>query len=126
MTPNEIFVTHETAQLLKRAGFDWQIETLYRDNTFSANSILYDKTISFHFPAPTLEVTQKWLRDVKQMEIVIEPELCDNGETLIYHWHCGDREMYFAGGWTCDGYAPEYEKAQESAEIKCLQILLTR
>lgn len=132
MTPQEIFVSFKTAKFLRLAGFDWYAYNFYnKDGEMLTPNLIamisdWNAKGKDTFSAPSLAVAQKWLREVKEMEIVIEPELCNNGADMRYHWYCGDREMYFAGGWTCEGYELEFEKAQESAIKQSLQIILNR
>ena len=53
---HEQFITLETAKLAKQAGFDWY----------------NDPTISFNFSTPTQAVLQRWLREVKNCEVVVD------------------------------------------------------
>ena len=66
MNTHETYVSLETAKLLKQAGFDWEVNYYFRDN----NEKLIPKEVIHCFnnqltKASTLEVAQKWLREVK-------------------------------------------------------------
>ena len=62
----EVYVSLEIAKLLKEAGFDWEVEKFWwydkQDRKYIL-SILRPK--SNGYSAPTLEVAQRWLREVK-------------------------------------------------------------
>lgn len=72
MNTHETYVSLETAKILKKAGFDWEIDSLYQvypeepvrfevDSKFQYNWNIHSNIIS----APTLAVAQKWLREIK-------------------------------------------------------------
>ena len=129
----EVYVSLEVAKLLKDAGFDWKQYSFYNskgilmNGAFAANwnDICYmDGGYSSKVSAPTLEVAQRWLREVKNIRLLVEtgPELyIVESYTLAY------------GYWTptCllhDGIEYErfytYEKALEAGIKKALEIIL--
>lgn len=142
---HEYYVSLEIAKLLKKAGFDWELETCYigksvrpykyhkffnwnkprkdfekdgSDNLFHA-FITQKKTNSF-ISAPTLEVAQRWLREVRNFDVLI-----------LFQWR-GDRSIAYKYEIRLEGrpYALQlllfntYEEAQEAGIKKALEIIL--
>ena len=80
---HEYYVSLDVAKLLKKAGFDWKVRYMYRNN----NPILcictqasYRNTpkpnkcpMFWQHAAPALDVTQRWLREVKGIHICVKP-----------------------------------------------------
>lgn len=60
----EDYVNFETAKLLKEKGFDECPLFRYDDCGQLWVQGGYDKTTNWHFPAPTLQMVMKWLREV--------------------------------------------------------------
>lgn len=83
MNTHETYVNLETAKLLKQAGFDWEVESIYSGDTLCENSIGWgsfpvDANSTPHkdvFSAPSLAITQRWLREV--MDTYIIPQISD-------------------------------------------------
>ena len=71
MRITEDYVSFETAKLLKEKGFDEC--PLYRYDDCGQFWVQggYDKTIKWHFPAPTIQMTMKWLREKHNVHIEI-------------------------------------------------------
>lgn len=142
---HEYYVSLEIAKLLKKAGFDWELKTCYigksvrpykyhkffnwnkprkdfekdgSDNLFHA-FITQKKTNSF-ISAPTLEVAQRWLREVRNFDVLI-----------LFQWR-GDRSIAYKYEIRLEGrpYALQlllfntYEEAQEAGIKKALEIIL--
>jgi hypothetical protein len=72
MSTHETYVSFETAKLLKEARFDWECNYAY---TFSDNEVVNKAFLSnwsdTFIDAPTLAVAQKWLREVKNIDVVV-------------------------------------------------------
>ena len=74
---HECYVSLEVAKLLKEAGFDWGVNTVYfmeyggqfgcLDDTVVTHNTLTNSKIT----APTLTVAQRWLREVKNIDVVV-------------------------------------------------------
>jgi len=68
---HECYVSLEVAKLLKQARFDWKTEYAYVDElfcpmrSFSSNFNSWGIKIHEFVSAPTLDVAQRWLREVK-------------------------------------------------------------
>jgi len=75
---NEYYVSLELAKLLKKAGFDWETEYAYVDElfcpmrSFSSNFNSWGIKIHEFVSAPTLDVAQRWLREVKNIRLFVE------------------------------------------------------
>ena len=140
---HEYYVSLEIAKLLKEAGFDWKCEHPYFNGVFDSDSYEPDNFLdtTYQIAAPTLDVAQRWLREVKlcfvnvnidvddnecEYTIVVEPftckyiiegfPYCNNspGDDYIRNAH-GDRE-----------YFNTYEEAQEAGIKKALEIILEK
>lgn len=70
-TITEDYVSFETAKLLAGKGFHGNISMYYKDNNngvvqmFSKNILDYGIEEGIFYPAPTLQMTMKWLRERK-------------------------------------------------------------
>lgn len=120
METHKTYVSIETAKLLQQAGFDWDCKDKFYD--FTNHCETYKK--------PTLEVAQKWLREVKNCQI----------EIMYMYDKYGINMGKYVGIYTVQdrihgSLADEeseqpiklfevYEKAQEALEQKILTILL--
>lgn len=117
-TITEDYVSFETAKLLKEKGFDEPIQyfykfdskELYRGTVFT-NTQIGDK----FYNAPTLQMAMKWLREVHNIFIVIEPHM--------YDYINEKNSSYVASLWQGDNYYeniilkdyPTYEETVEAA-----------
>lgn len=75
-TNHEYYVSLEVAKLLKKAGFDWDTYSAYnKDGMFTDKnrSILTWNDFANYYSAPTLDVAQRWLREIKNIHIEISP-----------------------------------------------------
>lgn len=74
---HEYYVSPEVAKLLRQAGFDWPVKQWYEvlENgqamyaegmTYNMNCGLYGESV---YSMPTLDVAQRWLREVKGIHI---------------------------------------------------------
>lgn len=71
---HEYYVSFEVAKLLKKLGFDWDTYNAYnKDGVFADKnrSLITWNHFSDYYSAPTLEVAQRWLREVKEIDVVI-------------------------------------------------------
>jgi len=73
---HEYYVSLEVAKLLKEAGFDWECQYYIHAYTqeivdsIKAHKKLY-RNEDVDFSSPTLEVAQRWLREVKNIFIEV-------------------------------------------------------
>ena len=104
---HEYYISLEVAQLLKQAGFDWRCRKCYN------NGVLFDmesdeireqcpQHSSYDVLVPTLDVAQRWLREVKSIYIEI---------TVIEN----KRAVTNSDGWT---FHYEYDKPTFDWDIK--------
>jgi len=131
----ECYVSLEVAKLLKEVGFDWEVQSYYSKLSRKQGKLLwltcgckYKENININqnrYSAPTLDVAQRWLREVKGKEVEIEvfpDELV--GTTWGFH-------LYDLGA--CDSIVFQnpytystFEEAQEAGIKKALEIILEK
>ena len=118
---HEYFVSLEVAKLLKEAGFDWEIKTFYFNNELVETMLGDAKNHNFSnqfISAPTLEVAQRWLREVKNIDVFAyrnEPK--DKFESIVS----------VNKKWSTTGMCINtYEEALETAIKKVLKIILEK
>ena len=139
---HEYFVSLEIAKLLKEAGFDWECKTYYDISLYRDEIIIEGEFHDYNFTtgniifsAPTLEIAQRWLREVKGIEF----DLCwhitlDNQYKYAYAikiksiWKGLDKgkeievpSMDCLEAETCFN---TFEEAQEAGIKKAVEILL--
>lgn len=121
-TITEDYVSFEIAKLLEEKIFEECPLLRYDDcgNLWVQDS--YNKTIKWHFPAPTLQMAMKWLREEKGIAVVpILRSILDNERFLwdIEITVAKTNETYHQG-WTYESY----ERACEAAIKYCLENLI--
>lgn len=139
---HEAYVSLEVAKLLKKAGFDWKCNHYYftqngkteSKSDFRHPAQNYNESMtttdskSFEFEVcsrPTLDVAQRWLREVKNMLV----EVCFGQErkwnyTAVFDMSIEgivpyDKMFYKKGFWS-------YEETQEAGIKKVLEIILEK
>lgn len=145
---NEYYLSHKVSNLLKKAGFDWELKTCYigksvrpykyhkffnwnkprkdfekdgSDNLFHA-FITQKKTNSF-ISAPTLEVAQRWFREVKGILLYITPKRV-NMEWKWDFWYIDLRDKTNIEQRYSTKNFNTYEEAQEEGIKKTLKMIL--
>ena len=122
-TNHEYYVSLEVAKLLKKAGFDWDTYSAYnKDGMFTDKnrSILTWNDFANYYSAPTLEVAQRGLREIKNIHIEISP----NSDMSAYIYNIllpGDK--FWLG--SPISYIT-YEEAQEDGIKKALKKILEK
>ena len=138
---HEYYVSLEVAKLLEKSGFDWKCRKCYN------KEVLFDmepdeirtqtpQHSSYDVLAPTLDVAQRWLREVKNYYVNVDVD-CDSVEvfyTAKYLFHNGDN--YNASYiWEDTGmnndvkhrrfrrFFDNYEEALEAGIKKALEII---
>ena len=116
MTPiTEDYVSFETAKLLKEKGFNDELCHMWYNIRKDVGYYLSSVGVKNHLPAPTLQMAMKWLREMYNIFIVIEPHLYD---------YVNERNAsYVCSIWVGDNYYenltstdfPSYEEAIEAA-----------
>jgi hypothetical protein len=143
MNTHETYISLEVAKLLKEAGFDWETSTYYQGHTsnelintypsccnFNGKDSYYNthEDVSMHrTSAPTLYVAQKWLREVKGINIQIQSCFdsvnCQYNVVVGYDYfiHRIDGKMTILPS---DTHYQSYEKSLEAGIKKWLEIFL--
>ena len=143
MSTHEVYCSLDICKLLKEAGFDWEVshwyadkpddKELYEDYAEPMNANQYMDPYHYYqaFSAPTIEVAQRWLREVKKMYIEIRRmpkcDLFDRYFTSIaimqepFDTELRDKndEIIYISGKT-------YEEVKEAAIKKALEIILEK
>lgn len=112
---HEYHVSFEVAKLLKKAGFDWDTYNGYnKDGVFAdkSRSLITWNHFSDYYSAPTLEVAQRWLRDVKNCYVSIVAD-CDSVGVFYT-----TRIIYYD---TDNNYHATY--VWEEIEMECVQVI---
>ena len=142
-TINEYYVSLEVAKLLKEAGFDWKCRGIYvldsendPEYVFStANFTNTSKEIEgyIRLSAPTLDVAQRWLREVKHLDISIHYDPTIKSQPYVYFIYDVEEKFNDIFGIISpvthsysDGYFYTYEEAQEAGIKKALEIILEK
>ena len=119
-------MTHEqhcelrTCELAKQAGFDWETHYVYETDQkkieiFGNGLVPYQGQAEEQLPAPTQAVLQRWLREVKKVQVYVTYSA---QYKQYYYWVTFD---YFNGA---KGSANDYESALEAGLQKCLTKIL--
>lgn len=132
---HEYYVSFEIAKLLKKAGFDWKQYSFYNsksiliNGTFAAN---WNDKIWYidgsKVSAPTLDVAQRWLREVKGICLTVQPLFDKVNEQFNVvvgftpFLHRMDGEMIIV---SLDS-ENTYKEAQEAGIKKALEIILEK
>jgi len=127
MNTHESYVSLETAKMLKQAGFDWECPQAYdiMDGDICNVSPWDVENLGGFVYAPTLEVAQRWLREVKNCDIYVTPT---NGLYFVHirkylepvETKCEYSE--YPNKFVCH----TYEEAQEAGIKKALEIILEK
>ena len=124
---HEYYVSSEIAKLLEKAGFDWEIKTFYFNNELHETILGEAKNHNFseaYISAPTLEVAQRWLREVKNCYTGIDVFVrnLDKNNTYYNRWFVYFNGTRYSGSNYDD--TQYYEDAQEAGIKKALEIIL--
>ena len=122
---HEYYVSIEVAKLLKEAGFDWECPDKYERSIMACRYEDYEK--------PTIEVAQRWLREVKHLDISIHYDPTIKSQPYAYFIYDVEEKFDDIFGIISpvthsysDGYFYTYEEAQEAGIKKALEIILEK
>ena len=125
---HECYVSLEVAKLIKKAGFDWKVRYMYRNNNptlcictespYRNVPKLNKCPMYWQYAAPTLDVAQKWLREEKNYEIFVVVKFLADKEYIA-------RVETNISGYSTDIYK-FYEEAQEAGIKKALELILEK
>ena len=123
----EDHVSFEIAKLLKEKGFDECPLYCYDDCGLIWMMGGYDKTIEWHFPAPTLQMAMKWLRKEHNLHCTVDYD-------FALGWYCQITSLKETVEYDYEEmkhYHPDYnngfsspEEAAETAIKYCLENLI--
>ena len=122
MNITEDYCSYEVAKLLKEKGFDEKTLSYYEDNVLCHGDWYeWNRSPLGHIAAPTHQMAMKWLREEKNIFIVIEPH--------AYDYVNEKNKSYSCSLWVGDNYYeylesrayPSYEEAVEAALKYCLE-----
>lgn len=146
----EYYVSIEVAKLLKEAGFDWEIcdgyivhedgdvfttgfQIPYDFNGDNGDLFINHNGHEESLSRPTLTIAQRWLREVKHLEISIYYDPTIKSQPYAYAIHDVEEKFNDIYGIISpithsysDGYFYTYEEAQESAIKTALEIILDK
>lgn len=128
----EDYVSFEIAKLLKEKGFDDCANSFLENGNMFPTCIVRRKE---HYPAPTLQMAMKWLREVHGLHIDVfvgEDESYDADSVIVEQWHFWTYYITTTDGeFVYNAYEEfdvvEYQTHEEACEaaIKyCLEILI--
>lgn len=126
---HEYYVDLEVAKLLKEAGFDWECPNKYERSIIACRYEDYEK--------PTLDVAQRWLREVKSIYIEIttieNKRAVTNSDGWTFHYEydkptfdCDIKDERCENMCTLYDSFDTYEEAQEAGIKKALEIILQK
>ncbi len=125
---HECYVSLEVAKLLKKAGFDMEGMSYYQNGIFYQYLIDKERIIIMNhnsapnymeqYSAPTLDVAQRWLREVKNYEVFVVVKFLADKEYIA-------RVETNISGYSTDIYK-FYEEAQETGIKKALEMILEK
>ena len=132
---HECYISLDVAKLLKEAGFDWKCRCYYETSgkfrgKNSGSFINYNSPLIWQnngntdtqlYSAPTLDVAQRWLREVYHFHITTTP---DNVEFETWGWTIFTSN-YVKYNTYCQGYST-YEEALEAGIKNALEIILEK
>jgi transposase len=125
---HEQFVTAETAELAKQAGFDWGVQNFYKegDDTLYTPAIIAMADYNWNildniYSAPTQAVLQRWFREVKNVVILVdfdEDEDCEENERYGVDVFIRNKRILELTTY------PTYEEALETGSQICLKYII--
>lgn len=136
MSTHEVYCSLDICRLLKEVGFDWDTYSVYnKDGVFTDKnrSITRWNNFTDYYSAPTIDVAQRWLREVKHLEISIYYDPTIKSQPYIYEIYDVNEKFDNIFGrispvshsTTC-GYFYTYEEALEAGIKKALELILEK
>ena len=136
ITNHEYYVSLEVAKLLKEAGFDWECKEYYYNFattgwslSFDDNFVNWNSWSERYISDPTLEVTQRWLREIKGIEVYAHV-FYDSREMLneldVYVYEVNHITKHVEDYISSYDIYHTYEEAQEAGIKKVLEMILEK
>lgn len=121
----EDYVSFETAKLMKEKDFDICVSSFYDvDGEFSRKEADWNWNIGSRYSAPTLQMAEKWLREVHHCVICITPLTFYCGEIVSKWGYCIWADDNTEVDEESSPRLESYEEAAESAIKYCLEKLI--
>ena len=137
---NDYYVAFIVAKLLKKAGFNWKCKFcfselinagkdadqhlldagIFDDETNKVYGV-FDNPTEDDILRPTLEIAQKWLRDVKRIFVCVVPDIKDYHATWIFYI-CNLQGLFYE----YDDCFLTYEEALETGIEIALKLILDK
>lgn len=124
---NEVCVSLEIAKLLRKAGFDWKVISYYQHGVFYHYSVdrgdlvvinhNYAPDYMEQYSAPTLDIAERWLREIKHEFVVVHPII----NKWFYSIHRPNYARYYA-----DKQFETHEETKEAGIKKILELILKK
>lgn len=122
----EDYVSFEIAKLLKEKGFDESCRAVYEEEVLRINTLCdyHNSELSSYICAPTHQMAMKWLRELHNIFIVIEPHKYDyiNEKNASYVTSLWQGDNYYENITSKD--YPTYEEAIEASLKYSLENLI--
>lgn len=122
---HEQYIELETAKLTKQAGFDWECEYRYIAEPDYKEPSFVPKPLgngsSYIYPAPPQSVLQRWLREVKNVVLLVDfnnDEDCEENERYGVTIYIGNEHIVELATY------PTYEATLEAGLQKCLTLII--
>lgn len=127
----EDYVSYQLALALKKHGFDEPCDHFYYDNGFENDTDMYclfyknynsvrDRCCS----APSLWQAQKWLREVKELIICVEPRFYMGRRPLVgYSFHINEKENRPFTYIESEAPSNTYEEALSAGIVAALELI---
>jgi len=124
---HDVHVSRELAILLKKAGFNWACRGYFDNTGFHDGSVEctnYHSDTCKYLKAPTLEVAQRWLREVKLYNVLVDTGGYKNYEYFIDYHGVKEGPNYPFHEYNHNLICNTYEKALEAGIKKVLEMIL--
>lgn len=123
---HEYYVSLEVSKLLKEAGFDWECNKAHYDRIYNIR-FYNDEHIDDVFAIPTLDVAQRWLREVKNIDVNILAESISGSKKYVVLGIWFNISDVNASPVVLDTVRYEsYEEALEAGIKKALELILEK
>jgi len=127
---HEQFIALSTAKLAKQAGFDWKCNERYNGKyaTNDSEPLYVSSRDNWNqyaglYSAPTQSVLQRWLREVREIIVLVdynEDDDCEENERYGVTIYIGNERIVELATY------PTYEEALEAGLQKCLTLLIKK
>jgi hypothetical protein len=122
---HEYYVSYEIAKLLKELGFDWECNYHYTNSNMLCHGFCNnDPIFKVIMSAPTLDVAQRWLREEKLYNVLVDTGGYKNYEYFIDYHGVKEGPNYPFHEYNHNLICNTYEEALEAGIKKTLELIL--